>query len=312
LLAIAAAAVVGCCAIVAGWARMTGLVRAFREEASPAAGDRAERDGTALGQLLTALYVRGRQAHPRVVVPEPAFGRHLARCAAGGTPDSLAGIAVEDVYLACACAEQVQGAAAAFEDRFGRVIRRAVSRVLATADERQEAERRAWQQLLGGGDEPARIAEYRGRGPLEKWISVAAMRVAIAIGRSESAERRLRDKAITEASGIDPERMLKGELRTAFETAVSQALGQLKPRERLVLKLYLVSGMTLEAIGKTLGVTRQAITKTLANARETLVTEVGTSVRERLKVSKDDLASLLRYVASQLDVSISRVLAKKE
>lgn len=291
---------------------MTGLVRAFREEASPAAGDRAERDGTALGQLLTALYVRGRQAHPRVVVPEPAFGRHLARCAADGTPDSLAGIAVEDVYLACACAEQVQGAAAAFEDRFGRVIRRAVSRVLATADERQEAERRAWQQLLGGGDEPARIAEYRGRGPLEKWISVAAMRVAIAIGRSESAERRLRDKAITEASGIDPERMLKGELRTAFETAVSQALGQLKPRERLVLKLYLVSGMTLEAIGKTLGVTRQAITKTLANARETLVTEVGTSVRERLKVSKDDLASLLRYVASQLDVSISRVLAKKE
>ena len=32
--------------------------------------------------------------------------------------------------------------------RFGRVIRRAVSRVLATADERQEAEQRAWQHLL--------------------------------------------------------------------------------------------------------------------------------------------------------------------
>jgi DNA-binding transcriptional regulator LsrR (DeoR family) len=79
-----------------------------------------------------------------------------------------------------------------------------------------------------------------------------------------------------------------------------------------VLKLYLVSGMTLEAIGKSLGVTRQAVTKTLANARETIVGEVGASVRERLKLSKDDLASMLRYAASQLDVSISRVLGGKQ
>jgi RNA polymerase sigma-70 factor (ECF subfamily) len=207
----------------------------------------------------------------------------------------------------------VRGAAAAFDRRFRRVIRRAVSRVLATADERQEAEQRAWQHLLVDEmDGPPRIAQYLGQGPLEKWVSVAAMRVAISFGRTESAERRLRDKAIAEASGIEPGRMPKSELRQAFETAVSHALGRLKPRERLVLKLYLVSGMTLEGIGKSLGVTRQAVTKTLANARETIVGEVGASVRERLKLSKDDLASMLRYAASQLDVSISRVLGGKQ
>jgi len=288
-------------------------VRAFREEASSVAVGRAERDGVALGQLLTALYTRGREAHPRIIVPEQAFGRYLARCAAESKSDSLSNLVVEDVYLACACAEKVRGATPAFERRYGRVIRRAVSRVLGTADERQEAEQRAWQHLLvAGPDGQPRIAQYLGQGPLEKWISVASMRVAISFGRSESAERRLRDKAIAEASGVDPEHtFMKGELREAFETAVSGALARLKPRERLVLKLYLVSGMTLEAIGKSLGVTRQAVTKTLANAREVIVNEVNESVREQLDVSKDDLTSLLRYVASQLDVSISRVLGKR-
>jgi len=293
---------------------MSTLVRAYREEATSTAGARAERDLAALGDLLTALYERGRDANPRVVVSEAAFGRYLARCAPAGELEALAEVAVEDVYLACACAEKARGAAPAFERRFGRVIRRAVSRVLATPDERQEAEQQAWQELMGGGDNgaPPRIAQYLGKGPLEKWISVAAMRIAITIGRAESAERRLRDKAIAEASGVDPGRMLgDGDLREAFEVAVAEALARLKPRERLVLKLYLVSGMTLEAIGKSLGVTRQAVTKTLAHARETIVHEVGASVRARLKLSKDDLASLLRYVASQLDVSISRAFEKR-
>ena len=291
---------------------MSTLVRAFQQEKSAVAAKLADADGdgAALGPLLTSLYTRGREAHPGITVSEEAFGRYLARCAAD--PKALANVAVDDAYLACACAEGVRGATAAFDEKYGRVIRRAVSRVLATADERQEAEQRAWQELLARGPEgPPRIGQYLGKGPLEKWVSVASMRIAIALGRGESAEKRLRNKAIVEAAGVDAESLsVKSELRAAFEVAVSEALAHLKPRERLVLKLYLVSGMTLEGIGKSLGVTRQAVTKTLAHARKSVVDNVNASVRARLKLSKEDLASLLRYVASQLDVSISRVLGK--
>jgi RNA polymerase sigma-70 factor (ECF subfamily) len=291
---------------------MTMLLRAFREEGGPGAARIADREGDAFAQTLASLYARGRQANPRVVVSEQAFGRHLARCTNGVKTVVLTDLAVEDLYLACACAEGARGAAPAFERRFGRVIRRAVSRVLDTPDERQEAEQRAWQHLLvGGSDGPPRITQYLGQGPLEKWVSVASMRIAISLGRAESAERRLREKAIAESSGVDPEALfMKREVRDAFERAVTEALAKLKPRERLVLKLYLVSGSTLDQIGRSLGVSRQAVTKTLTRARENVVREVEASVQKRLKISKADLTSILRFVASQLDVSISRVLGK--
>jgi len=294
---------------------MTALMRAFEEEAGSFAACSPDLNVAATAELLAGLYARGRAAHPRVVVGEQEFGRHLARCANGGRPEgsaSLAEIAAEDVYLACACAARARGASAAFEERFGRVIRRAVSRVLDTADECQEAEQRAWQHLLSDcGDGSPRISQYLGRGPLEKWVSVAAMRIAISFGRTESAERRLREKAIAEASGVDPEALFaEGDLREAFEAAVTGALAALKPRERLVMKLFLVSGMTLDAIGKSLGITRQAVSKTLARARETIVERVEASVQQQLKMTKEDLTSILRYVASQLDVSISRALEK--
>jgi RNA polymerase sigma-70 factor (ECF subfamily) len=292
---------------------MSALVRAFREAAGPAgAVVERDRDGGALGQLLAALYARGRVANPRVVVSEQAFGRHLARCATDANCESLSKLAVEDLYLACACAEQVRGAAALFEQRYGRVIRRAVSRVLATVDERQEAEQRAWQHLVVDCSQgPPRITQYLGQGPLEKWVSVASMRVAIAFGRAESAERRLREKTMAEASGVDPEALFaKGPVRDAFEAAVKEALGELSARERLVLKLYLVSGMTLDAIGKSLGVTRQAVAKTLTRARENVVGHVEAAVQQSLKVSTEELASILRFVASQLDASISSVLGR--
>jgi RNA polymerase sigma-70 factor (ECF subfamily) len=289
---------------------MSGLVRGFEQESGAAGSGAAGVDGAVLEDLLAALYRRGHAAHPRLAVPEPAFGRYLARCAADGDFLSLAQLVIEDVYLACACAERVRGAEAVFDRRFRRTIRRAVSRVLTSADEREEAEQRTWQHLLvRERNKLPRIAQYLGQGPLEKWVSVASTRVAISFGRGETAERRLRKKAIVEATGVDAERLLmKGELREVIESAITRGLDGLTARERLVLKLYLVSGMTLDAIARSLGVSRQAVTKSLGRARTSILGEVEEALRDRMKMSKDDLASVLRLIASQLDVNLSRVL----
>ena len=294
-----------------------GLAHAFQQAAVgavPRDGARATLDTADLATRLAALYERGRVAYPGLAVTEAAFGQCLARAvaaAAGRGGAVLEELAIEDLYLACACAGGIPGAVAAFEVRFGRVVRRAVAGVLAAGHQREEAEQRARQHLfVADGTAPPKIAKYLGHGPLESWVSVAAIRVAISFGRAETAELRLREKAIAEAAGPSPEILyMKGEVRRELEVAVQEALQRLEHRERLVLRLYLVGGMTLAAIGKALGVTQQTVSRWLQKARDSVLADVERMLVERLKVPSDDVTSMIRFVASQLDISISRLLA---
>ena len=259
-------------------------------------------------------FARGRAAHPRLALARESFDRHLARSADGHRGRSTKSVPAEDLYLACACADGVKGAAAAFEARYSKVMRRAVARVVANPAEREDVVQRARQLLLVGDEARApKIATYTGNGPLENWVAVAAIRLAISQGRSESAERRLRVRAGAGAIGTDPEvLLLKGEIRREFEAAVGGALKGLEKRARLMLKLYLVSGMTLAAIGKALGVTQPTVSRWLAEAREAIFKEVQRRLGERLKIARAEIPSFVRLVASQLDISISRLLGTQD
>jgi RNA polymerase sigma-70 factor (ECF subfamily) len=292
---------------------MSALLRAFNAAAAAGAEARATFDTSDLAGALAALYKRGRDAYPSLRVAEASFGRAVGRCAGLSTFRSLEALAAEDLYLACACAEGVRGAAAAFEAGYAKAVRRAVARVVEAGGDREDAEQRVRQHLLVGtpGAGPA-VAKYPGHLPLAKWIPVVAIRLAISQNRTASSERRLRDKAGAEAMGVSPEDMyMKAELKSAVEPAVSEALGRLAQRDRLILRLYLVAGMSTQAIGTSLDLSHQAVSKRLAKAREILLDDIRRNVASRLNVSEDEFSSLMRVVASQLDVNISRLLHRE-
>ena len=146
-----------------------------------------------------------------------------------------------------------------------------------------------------------KLSQYLGQGPLEHWVTVVAIRVAVSMGRAETAEMRLRQKAAADATGAGNAelQLMKHELRAELEAAVGEALARLPDRERLVLRLYLVSGMTLEAIGKTFDVTHSTVSRWLTHARESMLADVQSSLGERLKVANADLASFARMVMSR-------------
>jgi RNA polymerase sigma-70 factor (ECF subfamily) len=290
---------------------MNALLQAFHEAAATA-GPGTTYDTADLAGFLGALYRRGRDAHPKLRASEDAFGRWLARCADGGPVRALDALAIEDIYLACACAEGVRGAAAIFENDYARIIRRAVSRVVAAGTDRDDAQQRVRQHLLvGTGAAGPAIARYPGQVPLARWIPVVAIRLTISLNRSEGVERKLRDKAGAEALGVDPEHLLmKEELRRAIEPAIAKAVGGLEKRDRLIFRLFLVGGMSVRAIGVSMGLTHQAVSKRLANARARLLDEIRERVAADLKIPEDEFSSLMRVVASQLHVNISRVLRK--
>jgi len=257
-------------------------------------------------------FARGRAAHPRLKLTEDAFRRHYERAVRSERQGPEKGLAVEDLYLACACASGVAGAAAAFEAKYSKILRRAVARVLSNPTERDEVVQSARQALLvGSANTDPKIGTYTGQGPLEHWVAVAAIRLAISHGRAESAERRLREKVSYDALGGDPELLLvKGEIRQELQAAVKDALGRLDDRARLVLRLWLVSGSTLANIGKAFGVTQQTVSRWLADARDQIFTDVQRALADRLKIGRDELPSLARLLSSQLDISISRLLGR--
>jgi RNA polymerase sigma-70 factor, ECF subfamily len=263
---------------------------------------------------LGRAFARGRAAHPRLKLAPESFNRHLARLIDARRDRPAKELPIEDLYLACACANGVKGAAAAFEARYGRVMHRAVARVLTGAAEQEEVIQRARQLLLVGDDgRPPKITSYAGNGPLESWVAVATIRLAVSRGRSETAERRLRERAAADVVGPNPEvLLLKGEIRREFEAAVRAVLEGLEKRARLVLKLYLVGGMSLAAIGKTFGVTQQTVSRWLAEARARILDDVQRRLADRLKIAREDLPSIARLVASQLDVSLSRLLGTQK
>jgi RNA polymerase sigma-70 factor (ECF subfamily) len=255
------------------------------------------------------LYALGRRAHPELAVCPEAFDRCLAAAVAHQPAPSPRALPLGDLYLACGCIERTPGAAVAFKTRFQRTIRRAVARVLANAAEREDAEQRTLDVLLVGGGQP-KLGQYLGQGPLEHWVTVVAIRIAVSMGRAESAEMRLRQKAADDATGACSAELLlmKHEVRAELEAAVGEALAGLPDRERLMLRLYLVSGMTLEAIGKSFDVTHSTVSRWLTHARARILEDVQRSLGERLKVANADLASFARLVMSDIDVSVSRLL----
>jgi RNA polymerase sigma-70 factor (ECF subfamily) len=263
---------------------------------------------------VAQAWARGRAAFPRINLPQAPFEGHYARALAAGSKRSPKDLAVEDLYLACACATGVSGSAAVFEAKYTRVMRRAISRVLPNPTTRDEVLQDARQALLVvSATAGPKIGTYLGQGPLESWVAVAAIRLAISHGRAESAERRLRERVGNEAVASDPELLLlKGEIRRELQAAVKEALGRLQERERLVMRLWLVSGSTLANIGKTFGVTQQTVSRWLADARDGILRDVQRTLSSRLKIAKAELPDFARLIQSQLEISISRLLAPEK
>jgi RNA polymerase sigma-70 factor (ECF subfamily) len=295
------------------------LAREFVSEYAAAGGDagRLEADLGALSERLGALCTRGRAAHPALPVADESFVARLARSAVRLPPDgpSLEELEVEDLFLACACAEGASGAMEAFEARCGDRLRAAVAGATKTSDEAREMEQRLRNVLLvGDAAEPPKIVSYGGQGPLDRWVIVVAQRQIATAIRSEQAERRAREGAAKEAAALEvalhPEvAFLKERYKGAFERAMAEAIAKLGERERVVLRLSLVGGATVVQIGQMYGVSHSTVSRWLAEARETVSTEVNRFMREHAGLTPSELHSLAGLVASQLELSMSRLLA---
>jgi RNA polymerase sigma-70 factor (ECF subfamily) len=268
-----------------------------------------------VGRRLAELVERGRRAWPELGVDPVRLVTALAKVTGDDAAAALAELHPEDFALAVACAEGAPGSLACCDRQCGLAVAAAVARIDPRDDFRDEVRQILWQRVfVGAPGQPARILSYAGRGPLVAWVAVAAQRVAIDLRRSAlpvasidpDAEQLLPAPASPEAD------YLRGHYRDEFAAAVRRALAGLPDRDRLLLRLTIVSGMSHEQVGTIYQVNQSTVSRWITRAREEVLAATERDVCASLGLPPSEFRSLAGLFLSNLDLSLSRVLETDE
>lgn len=290
------------------------LVATFRAEVAERGGAVEMWADPTLEVELAAACARGRAAFVQLALDDRTFVRYLARVVEKepSAVSAVSALALEDLYLACACVEGCAVAVAIFAKRYRETIHDSIGRILGGGESEDVREQLIQALLLGSPSGPPRIGTYSGRAALERWVGVAARRAALMWLRENQAEvRALRASAADPSaeSGTNVETTyIKERYRGEFEQALTEALERLSERQRLLLRLYMVNGVTVERMATMFNVGKATISRWMAAARSTLLDDIKATIRNRLGTSSNELASLARMVASRLEMTLPVLL----
>lgn len=267
----------------------------------------------AVGPTLESHLAAARAKWPKVALSGEDFAEHLARCApeADDLARALDGLCTADVYLACACARGDRAALEAFEEHVMPQVPRAIVRI--DRDDtfvREVMEEVRIKLLVGDGREP-RVASYLGRGPLTSWVQVTAIRTAYSIKRRKSPEEPVDEAELELSLDESPELAhLRATVQEPFRIAFREALASLAPRERTVLRLYLIEEVSAETLATMYGVHRATIARWIGAARQQVHDETRKRLSKALGLDARAFESLMQNVLSGLDVSLASFLER--
>ncbi|MBS1121030.1 MAG: putative DNA-binding regulatory protein [Deltaproteobacteria bacterium] len=261
--------------------------------------------------LVRHVLAAGSEVFPDLVVERAAIeDLTQARLAAGISAEQLRSHAAE-LYLGAACASHPPAALAILD----RIYIARVPEILANrrlpdhgVDEVRQTVR---ERLLGG--QPPYLTRAVGRGSLVSLVAVIATRAAVDWLRARARATLHHDPEPADdelvATG-DPARdhlraRYRGEVKAAFEAAASE----LSPRERTLLRLHLVDGLTIDDLARLYQIHRATAARQVDRARERVASTTRKLLGRTAGLHGDELAELGTLVTSQLDLSLSRVLA---
>jgi RNA polymerase sigma-70 factor (ECF subfamily) len=232
---------------------------------------------------------------------------------AGEDPPPLTAANIAEVLLALACVAGDATALAAFDREYLSVVSKALGAMklpAATVDVVRSIVRD--KLLLPEGDRPARIIDYAGRGRLRGLIQVSASRAAIDRIRLEQREAELPPGMQLAAPGDVELSLIKAQYRTAFVEGFTVAAAALPMRDRNILRLHLLGGVTLEQLAQMYGVHRATMVRWLAGAREALYDTTRRHVAVKLGAPSEELDEMFALVRSRVELSVDRLLASVE
>jgi RNA polymerase sigma-70 factor (ECF subfamily) len=261
-------------------------------------------------RALRSLAVEARRIWTGVAIDERAFVDYAAERIEG---DDVA-VLRPDLYLACALASGDPAALEVFEAELVPRVAGALRRGGLDADAVDDVMAVVRFRLLVDSDaRPAKIRTFRGRSSLFRWLGVVATREARALiareRRAPVSDIDVATRAGSEVGDLESEYFAR-EHRRAFRAALERGLAELTSKERLLLRLDVLEGLSDAEIASIYRVHRTTALRWVDRATTRLVRAAKRHLAAELALRDSELDSVLRGVASHLDLSLGRLLAE--
>jgi RNA polymerase sigma-70 factor (ECF subfamily) len=251
--------------------------------------------------------------YPELRVPTATFIERIATCLASlPTPSMYRKLHTTDLYLACACMGGDKRAIIEFEKRYSRLASHAIGRLRVPAAVADDIIGGLPARLFVGAPEGGPlIAKYEGRSALATWVRSVVVHAALNAQRAEHRHTGI-DDAEDLVEPRDPEgAYLKKAYGEEFRAALQEAMASLSDRERNVLRQRFLDGLNIDALGQLYGVHRATAARWVADACESVLAQVRTNLARRIRVSEDELDTIIRAGRGELDTTLSGLLRTK-
>ena len=232
-----------------------------------------------------------------------------AAMVAGDVAPALDVANVAEIHLAIACARGDAAAISAFDRAYLDVVPVALAGMklaAATVEDIRSSVRD--RLLLADGGAPPRILDYAGRGRLRGLVQVSASRMAIDRIRLEEREAELPAREIAAPHDLELS-LIKAQYRAAFVAGFAKAVATASRRDRNLLRLHFLGGVTLEQLATMYGVHRATVVRWIAAAREAVFGATRTHVAEAIGAPAEELDEMFDLVRSRVELSVDRLLA---
>ena len=261
--------------------------------------------------ILVELHQQGLDAWPAIDVSLARLSQHIEAVAPPDLSlDALAKLSGEGLTLAAACLDAQPAAVSIFESVYLAPLSRVLARLEGGAEIADDVLQRLRAQFFAPASGRSSFFAYSGAGALAVWLKVVAVREAQKLRRGAVQTNTVSDDSLSvmPTPEADPElRFMKLQHRAHFKVCFQEALAQLGKREKSVLRMSLVEGLSIDDIGKVYDVHRATAARWLTSAREQLVRDCRVKLAGRLGVSEPELDELMGNVQSNLSISLGQL-----
>lgn len=260
-----------------------------------------------LDARLRESYVAGQQNYPSIGLTAVEYiGYLVPRLGSVGRIEELA---LADLFLCAACAKGEHGAISAFEQTHFPPLTQSLRSHGVTEEDIQEVLQHLRTMLFVRAESGrTKLTEYSGRAKLISWLRVVAMNTLHNRRRSDVRRRSRTERSASSLVDAIPDleiSILKTWQRSQIERIIERSIRSLSVENRRLLRFHFVDLLSIDKLALLHGVHRATIARRIVRAMGELRDKVQRALMDELDLDVHEYESLLRFVRSQIELSLS-------